>query len=298
MKMVSRCLLGGLVTLLSGTLTRAQSALYAEHKGEYRVVRRVVRSDPYVDVGSGKLVRADGSKYGLAPVPEYAPLYVSVRNLKVFSRGLELVNSGAEINREFDFQADFESPYALKNVFVVLDMNSEDAGKLLFVREVGDLEPRNPKPIHIVVQMSQRIGAGKYVLHVFSDGAEVFHSEMPFNRIERKLDDIVRHRIAGVTDAAPQPFVGPAPEYPAKLRRAKAYGTAVIHFTIGPTGRVLDPVIQSASDPVLGESALVAARQWRFLPKVKNGKPVSAAVNMPFVFGTPPPAASAASAGK
>lgn len=298
MKIAYRCLFGGIVLLLATTLTRAQNALYAEHKGEFRLVRRVVRNSPYVDDGSGKLVPADGSKFGLSKVPEYAPFYVSVRDLKVMSRGLELVNSGAEINREFVFKAEFESPYALKNVFVVLDMNSEDAGKLLFVREVGDLEPRDPKPVEIVVRLSQRIGAGKYYLHLFSDGAEVFHSQLPFNLIERKLDEIVRNRIKGVTDAPPQPFVGPAPEYPAKLRRAKVYGTATIRFTIAPNGRVLDPVILSASDPQLGESALVAARQWRFLPKVKNGKPVAAPVNMPFTFGTPPASAPAATAGK
>jgi TonB family protein len=275
----------GAILLLAAPLLRGQNALYAEHNGGARLVRRVVRSDPYVDDGTGKLVLASGDKYGLGPAPEYAPVYVSIRHLKVETRALELMENGAEINREFSFRGEFESPYPLKNVFVVLDMNTEDAGKTLFVREVGNLEPRELRSVEITLRLNQHLGAGHYNLHLFSDGAEVFHSEMPFNLVEHKLDQIVRRRVKGLTDSPPRPFIGPAPEYPEKLRRAKVQGSAMIRFTISPNGRVLDPEVKSASDPAFGEAALAAARQWRFLPKVKGGTPVSSAAQMPFTFG-------------
>lgn len=264
-----------------------QQALYAEHKGGFRMVRRVVRNNPYVDDGTGKLVEASGTKMGLAPVPSFVPVYVSVRHLKVETHALVMMDSGAQINKEFTFRAEFEAPYPLKDVFVVLDLSTDEAGKALFVREVGDLQPHEPLPMNLTLRLNQSLGSGKYQLHVFTEGMEVFHSEMPFNFVERKLDDIVRKQVKGITDAQPKPFVGPAPEYPEKLERSKVKGTAVIRFTISPTGRVLDPTIKTASDPAFGESALTAARQWRFLPKVVAGRPVAAVVDMPFVFNPP-----------
>jgi TonB family protein len=282
-------LLGATALLLAPAVVHAQKALYVEHDGQFHLVRRVVRSDPYVENGKGKLVPASGSRYVLADVKEYAPFYVSVRNLKVSGRHLNLVGSGAEINHEFSFKADFESAYPLENVFVVLDMNTEDAGKTLFVREVGDLEPHDYKPVEITVRLSDRLGGGKYRLHLFSKGAEVFQSELPFNVIEAKLDQMVRRRIAGVEDAGPRPFVGPAPEYPPKLRRAKTKGEAIIRFSVSANGRVLNPQIKSATDPAFGDAALVAARQWRFLPRVIKGAPVTTTVDMPFIFGPPEP---------
>lgn len=276
------------ITMVAPILTRtviAQQALYAEHKGEYRIVRRVVNSDAYVDDGTGKLVEASTNKLGLADVPQFAPVYIAVRHLKVETHALELINSGAEINREFRFRGEFEAPYPLKNVFVVLALDTDGMGKALFIREVGDLQPRESKPIDITLRLNGRLGEGRYKLHVFTDGLEAFQSEMPPMYIERKLDDIVRRQIKGLTNAAPKPFIGPVPEYPEKLRRAKVTGTAMIRFTISRTGRVLNPEIKSASDPGFGDAALAAARQWRFLPKVQDGIPVQTVAQMPFTFG-------------
>ncbi len=272
---------------LVAPLVHAQQALYAEHNGKFHLVRQVVRSDPYVDDGSGKLVPASGTKFGLSSAPEFAPYYVSVRRLKVETRGLELIGSGAEINREFSFRADFESGFRLKNVFVVLDMNSEDAGKTMFVREVGDLEPRELKAVQITVRLNQRMGAGRYRLHVFSDGMEVFHSEMPLTFIESKLDQIVRRQVKDAPDGPPKPLVGPVPEYPDKERRGKISGAAKVRFTISQNGRVRDLEMVSATLPAFGEAALAAARLWRFLPKIKDGQPVTSIAELPFTFGLP-----------
>jgi TonB family protein len=87
-----------------------------------------------------------------------------------------------------------------------------------------------------------------------------------------------------VKEAAPQPLAGPPPEYPAKLRDAKLGGHAAVHLKISKTGRVSDLQVSSATDPAFGESALAAARQWRFLPRVVDGTPVESTAEMPFVF--------------
>jgi TonB family protein len=69
-------------------------------------------------------------------------------------------------------------------------------------------------------------------------------------------------------------------------------GSATIHFTISPNGRVQEPSVKTATSPEFGEAALVAARQWRFLPKVEHGRAVATAAEMPFAFlppGAKPP---------
>ena len=271
-------------TLVWAATLNAQNALYAVYQDKLHLVRRVDRHTAYVDDGTGKLVAAREGRYALEHVPEFLPLYVSVRNVQVRTSSVELLNSGDEINRSFSFIADFESPYTLENVFVVLDLQTENAGNGLFLQEIGRLEPRDPKYVAIAVPLSSSLGHGQYRLHVFVDGAEVFQSLIPFDQIERSLDAMVRRRIAGAPDSLPKPFVGPAPEYPPKLKRAKVKGSAVIRFSISATGRVLQPVIKSATDPAFGESALEAARQWRFLPRIKNGVPIASSVELPFTF--------------
>jgi len=52
-------------------------------------------------------------------------------------------------------------------------------------------------------------------------------------------------------------------------------------------GAVLDPSVVTATAPEFGEAALAAIRQWRFLPKVKAGRPLETRATMPFDFCPP-----------
>jgi TonB family protein len=279
---------------VGATTLRAQNALYVEDNGKGHLVRRVLGSMPMYEDANGKFVEVVQPRYMLKPVEEYAPVFVSIRHVRVVTHAIEVMDTGDEVNRSFEFYGEFESPFGLDNVFVALDLNTTDEGKLLFIRDIGRLKPRDPKAIGINLPMATGIGEGHYRLHLFSDGMEVFQSEMPLPYVEHALDKMVRKRITGVTDAAPKPFVGPAPEYPEKLFKAKVAGQAVVHFTLSPNGRVIDPVVKSATDPAFGESALAAARQWRFLPKVKDGTALPVQVDLPFNFGTPSTTAPAA----
>jgi len=269
--------------VLGAIAAHAQQGLYVEHGDAYSLVRSAVRSRPYVEE-NGKLVPANGSKFGLRKVDEYAPFFISIRNLRVGTSQVNIVGTGAEINKTFEFKAEFESAFPLENVFVVLDLNSADAGKALFLWEVGTRRPRTPKEISLYVPMSFSLGEGKYKIHLFAGGRELFHSNMPWTFVESTLDRMIARRVKDAPDGDPKPFVGPAPEYPPKLKRAKTKGEAVIAFTVARNGRVIDPVIASASDPAFGESALAAARLWRFLPRIVKGTPVETKVNLPFTF--------------
>ena len=275
----------GLATSLAAPLA-GQNALLVEHDGHAVPVLRADGSRPLVEE-NGKLVPASGSRFALKPITEFLPVYISVRHLDVQTNYTNVEDSGAQINNELKFHATFESPYRLESVFLLLDLDTDSAGKVFFLWEVGTLEPHSPKPISLTVPLVAALGRGRFQFHLFAGGPEVLHSELPFDFCEAVLDRMVAKRVENSPDTMPKPFVGPAPEYPERLRKTKIAGRAVVSIRVSPRGRVLDPVVKNASDPAFGESALAAVRQWRFLPLIKNGEAQEMKVDMPFVFAVP-----------
>ena len=273
-------ILGG---LLAGPLA-AQNVLLTEHDGKFCPVVRARLHAPYV-LADGKEVPEMGQRYALQKVEEYLPLFVAVRNLEVKMHWLNV--EGSSINNEFLFRAQFETPYNLDNVFIVLELNTDSAGKVLFLQEVGRLEARTPKWIDVGVPLSGNMGQGKFHLHLFSDGRELLHSNIPAPERDAVVDRMTFKRIAGVQEAGPKPFIGPTPEYPPALLKLKTKGEAVVALRVGSNGQVYDPTIKSATETAFGESALEAVRLWRFLPKVKAGHPVESKVELPFDFSPP-----------
>jgi TonB family protein len=71
------------------------------------------------------------------------------------------------------------------------------------------------------------------------------------------------------------------------LRKGGTRGEVVLTLRLSPRGAVLDAVLESATVPAFGEAALAVARQWRFLPGVKDGQAVESQVSMPLVFNPP-----------
>jgi len=261
----------------------AQHLLYAKTDAGPRLVKRVSHNTPWVDDGTGKLVRAD-RQYMLQRAPEFLPVFVSLRDVQVKTSALHLLNGGGQLNREFHFKAKLESAIPLDDVYVVFDLNNETSGHAIWVQEVGRLPAHELEDFAVVVPVSEDVSRGKFFVYVFAGGLEVLNSRMPQAQINAGYAKIIAHKIKGVTDAAPQPLIGPAPEYPSQLRKKKVHGQAVISCHISTKGEVLDPVVKSASDPAFGEAALAAAREWRFIPRVVDGKPVNAPADLPFEF--------------
>ena len=169
----------------------------------------------------------------------------------------------------------------------MLELDTESAGKVIFLSEVGELVPRDPKYLSLRVPTMSGLGAGHYQIHLFTKGAEVLHSELDPSYRESVVDRMTEKRIETVTNAMPKIFIGPQPEYPAALLKTKTSGQVIVSLRIGANGRVYDPVVKKASDPAFGESALAAVRLWRFLPQVKNGRPIETHADMPVDFAPP-----------
>jgi len=279
-----RVLLILILLALPATRLAAQNVLLTDYDDKYNVVLRARGNRPVVKVKE-KLVMADGRRFALKPVKEYLPVFVSVRNLEVQTSYVDM--NGSSLNHDFHFRASLETPYRLDDVFVVLELDTESAGKVLFLQEVGQLEPGDPKLIAIRVPLSSGLGAGRYYFHLFSQGMEVLQSEIPPLQCDQALDRMIAARLPAEPDAAPRIFIGPEPEYPAAMLKAKSAGDVVVTVRIGANGRVYDPTVKSATDPAFAEAALKAVRLWRFVPKMAHGRPVEIKADVPIHF-TPP----------
>lgn len=272
-----------LLTLVVSPLA-AQNLLLTEYKGKHLPVVRARDSRPFVEV-DGKQVAADGRRFALHKVAEYWPVYIAIHDIEVSTFHVDM--SGSEINHEFRMRARLETPYTLDDVFIVLELDTDSAGKLIFLTEVGNMEPRVSKYLSLRVPMSSSLGEGRYFIHLFSKGFEVLHSNLDPVYRDAVLDAMTQKRIILTKDASPKVFMGPQPEYPAAMAKKKIRGEVMVSLRIGANGRVYDPKIEKASDPAFGEAALTAVRLWRFFPKIKEGRAVETVASLPLIFVPP-----------
>lgn len=270
----------------AATVARGQNILLVEHGGKMLPVVQASKTNAMVKVND-KLKVADGRSFSFHKVDEFLPLFVSVGSLKVSTHALELMSTGSQVNHEFRFRASFDSPYTVKDAFLVLRLHLADGSKMLFLHDIGTLTPHHPRTLDLAVPLGLPLGDGNYSLHIFSDGFELLQSEQPFAARERALDHIVARRIKGLPDGPPRPLLGPPPEFPRSFRKAKQKATVTVHCTIGANGAVTDPVVKSAADSELGDAAIAALRQWRFIPRLKGGRPMATAVDLPLDFEPP-----------
>jgi protein TonB len=84
-------------------------------------------------------------------------------------------------------------------------------------------------------------------------------------------------------DQKPRAVYQPGPVLSERVRRS-APGSVHIMFVVDPEGRVENPVVQDASDPVFEGPALAAEKQWRFEPGKRNGQPVRFRMRVPITF--------------
>lgn len=265
----------------------SQNILLTEYKGKPVPVRSAHNGAAMIEV-DGKRVAANSNKFALKKVDEFRPAFITVRDLQARTTHVELTGAATgDVNHALEFRAGFESAYPLKDVFILIEFIFEGNQKSFFIYEVGQLEPRRRRDLNLSVPTGRPLGEGKFQLHLFSEGFEVFHSQQPLLFRERQLDLMVAKRIKTVTDAVPQPLFGPMPIYPAKFAKTKTKGEAHVRFRVSRKGDVIEPVAISATDPSFAEAAVAALREWRFLPKVVAGRPIESEVEIPMTFDPP-----------
>jgi TonB family protein len=279
--MTPRLVVFALLVLL-GRLS-AQEVLYAQYKGRALPVVQAHKNTAYVRDGD-QLVPVTSPNFAFREGGEFLPTLVTVSKLNVSTYGVEFMEGGGELNNEFRFRATLTTPYEIPDAYIVLQLHMEGGLLSVFVQEIGDLHAGEPRRLELSVPLSHPLGEGRYVMHLYSGGRELLHTQQPAAFRDRAMDYLVAKRAAGRPDGPPQLLVGPAPEYPRALLKTRPAGKAMVHCVIHKNGTVTDTAVTSATDPAFGEAALAAVRQWRFIPRIKGGEPVDMAVDVPLNF--------------
>jgi len=281
-----------LVALLSVFSVRsavAQVGLFVEHDAVHCLVRKIDGTTLMFEHDGQWLRAGRRDRISLRPLNEFLPYVVTLRDVKAVSEVTDVrYNDGSfgRLGTEVSISTEIESAYLLENVFLVVEIETADGPRTVH-RGIGRLQPGQKVACLVRTPTIRMLGGHRYVLHLFSDGMELLHTEQPVAFREAQLDRIVARRIARASDSEIQPLVGPEPVYPASLKTRRTEGEAVVRLKVTPRGAVREAELVSATMPEFGPPALAAAKEWRFLPSVRDGVPLAGLVEMPFKF-TPP----------
>jgi len=74
------------------------------------------------------------------------------------------------------------------------------------------------------------------------------------------------------------------PQYNPEAKQAKIEGSVTLECVVEPDGAVGDVHVTKSLDPGLDREAIKAAKQWRFEPGTKDGKPVPVLITLEMTF--------------
>ena len=87
-------------------------------------------------------------------------------------------------------------------------------------------------------------------------------------------------------DAPLQVVYQSMPRYPVSLRQSGGKGRVTIAFVVDASGHPQDVKASEGTNPELVELAEACVKRWRFIPAIKQGKPVLSRVQVPVQFGS------------
>lgn len=79
------------------------------------------------------------------------------------------------------------------------------------------------------------------------------------------------------------------PIYPPSALQERRHADVVLTVTVDTDGHVSQVTVSQSGGSDLDEAAIVAARQWTFVPAMRNGKAVASRIKVPFHFAPPAP---------
>ena len=105
------------------------------------------------------------------------------------------------------------------------------------------------------------------------------------NLVQKMIKDEVLG--ADQLDERPRQLYQPQPRYPSAMRKQRLEGRVVLLLTLDEKGRVVHAKVSRSSQSGFNDAALAAARNWKFKPGMKGGKPVRSKILQPITFKLP-----------
>lgn len=216
------------------------------------------------------------ARFGLRPGTTYHDAFLTIQNFKMraVDDGQVLITGTVKPDR------------SVSRCFVAVEVRGPD-GKTTDVHFVSLPSMTPDKPGDFAIQVPgkpNRKAKTRPIVHYFSGVLEMIHSGMEPDEIsaaKAKRDEETLKRVGerGVSVA-----YAAFPPYPEALRDSGKVGSATVLCRIGVDGRVLDVTLKEASAPEFGEEAVRAARDWLFVPAIKDGQFVEADIAVPVEF--------------
>ena len=277
----------GLALLAAAPAAMAQNLLVVQEGNSTAVVRAIGANGPMIEI-DGKLRNASGSTYGFRKAKAYRKGMITITNFAVTISHTD--NLGVDYGYGLDAVGHLESSVSLQRCFIVLEITSgKDKG--VFYNELPDLPAGEIRELRIVARLRDQVEAGTYQIHIFSDGLELLNSKMPASYLmqeSRRTDALILQNTPDHTVALNREKAVVAPVYPAALVAQGLAGSAQVRCTINVRGEVVSAEVAQATQPLFGEAAVAAVRQWKFEPAVKDHHYVEATVIVPVNFAPPP----------
>ncbi len=85
-------------------------------------------------------------------------------------------------------------------------------------------------------------------------------------------------------DRAPEVVSQVQPEYPNEALKKNLEGVVWVQLWVDESGSVVETKVMKSENPVFNQSAIDAARRWKFKPAIANDKPVAVWISVPFKF--------------
>lgn len=142
-------------------------------------------------------------------------------------------------------------------------------------KDQPELKQEQPKLSLAQLELALNPGMGDA-----SGGGDFSMSDFQVNAME-ELEYIFE---ISEVDRIPQPIYRVAPVYPYEMKQSGVSGSVEVLFVSGSDGRVKRVSIKSSTHREFEDSAVRAIREWRFEPGMKDGKPVSVRMLIPFNF--------------
>ncbi|GGG21747.1 hypothetical protein GCM10010964_07420 [Caldovatus sediminis] len=110
-------------------------------------------------------------------------------------------------------------------------------------------------------------------------------SANPFAGLDPDVLVLGPGRAEGAVTRSATPLAQPRFVYPPESERRGEQGTVVLLLHVDAQGQVAEVTLLSSSGyPALDRAAIAAARQWRFRPALRDGRPVGSTVRAPVTF--------------
>ena len=102
-------------------------------------------------------------------------------------------------------------------------------------------------------------------------------------QVDKTSDTVLRIKVYRASDEgvrAPRLIHKVEPDYTDPARDAKTEGKVVLAIEVGPDGKAHNIQVIRSLDQGLDQNAIEAVRQWKFVPGMKDGEPVTVRANV------------------